>query len=509
MRKKIEKNFSIPKLAVFSAVLTLIFFLAPQVWALVDVDDLSISSAVENELMYDPAVMSHRIDITTSEGIVTLKGSVDNILAKERAARIAQTVKGVRAVINNITVDPPFVRTDEQIRDDVQDALLTDPATDLYEIDVKVKDNRVTLGGAVESRKERELCAKVAKGVKGVTDVMNNISVDWDVERSDPEIRSEVEQALKWDAYVDHALIDVTVEDAEVALDGVVGSAAEKRWAIWDAYVNGVDSVDSSDLEVQRWTRDEDLRKNKYPAKSDTEIRQAVMDAFLYDPRVSSFDVLPMVDKGIVTLRGEVDNLKAKRAAARDARNVVGVAGVENRIKVRPLEENDDKVIQQQIEKGLVRNPFTESFEITVDVNNGVVDLFGTVDTYFEKSEAEDLASRVNGVLMVDNNILVTDKTDYYTYDPYVDDRYVYDYDWYEPTPGYPTKSDLRIREDIKDEFFWSPFVDGDDIVVEVDDGEATLTGTVDSWSEYYSASENAYEGGAVFVDNDLVVMSR
>jgi len=39
-----------------------------------------------------------------------------------------------------------------------------------------------------------------------------------------------------------------------------------------------------------------------------------------------------------------------------------------------------------------------------------------------------------------------------------------------------------------------------------VDDGTATLTGTVESWNEFWAAEENALEGGAVAVDNDLIV---
>jgi hypothetical protein len=41
---------------------------------------------------------------------------------------------------------------------------------------------------------------------------------------------------------------------------------------------------------------------------------------------------------------------------------------------------------------------------------------------------------------------------------------------------------------------------------VNVTDGVARLEGTVDSWSERAAATENAYEGGAVWVDNDLRV---
>jgi len=58
-----------------------------------------------------------------------------------------------------------------------------------------------------------------------------------------------------------------------------------------------------------------------------------------------------------------------------------------------------------------------------------------------------------------------------------------------------------------EDEFFWSPFVDGDDITVQMEDGVAELTGTVDTWSEREAAEENARQGGAVIVDNDLLVL--
>jgi osmotically-inducible protein OsmY len=39
-----------------------------------------------------------------------------------------------------------------------------------------------------------------------------------------------------------------------------------------------------------------------------------------------------------------------------------------------------------------------------------------------------------------------------------------------------------------------------------VTDGVATLTGTVDSWAERRAATDNAYEGGAVWVENELWV---
>ncbi len=207
-----------------------------------------------------------------------------------------------------------------------------------------------------------------------------------------------------------------------------------------------------------------------------------------------------------VILRGTVDNLRAKRAAAQDARNTVGVLNVKNRIKVRPDEPVNDAEIEEKVTAALVRDPYVEGYEITVDVTNGVVDLYGTVDTYFEKSQANEAVSSVRGVILVDNNLIVRNDYVPYLYDPYLDDRYPYDYDWYDYSPRFPTASDLRIKTDIEDELWWSPFVDSDDVTVTVDAGEATLTGTVDSWTEYNAAENNAYEGGAIYVDNDLTV---
>jgi osmotically-inducible protein OsmY len=82
------------------------------------------------------------------------------------------------------------------------------------------------------------------------------------------------------------------------------------------------------------------------------------------------------------------------------------------------------------------------------------------------------------------------------------------------PVHGDPDLTDQAISDkvtdelavDIREELWWSPYVDADDVTVTVDDGEAILTGKVDSWSEYSAVNENAYEAGAVAVDNELKV---
>jgi osmotically-inducible protein OsmY len=302
-------------------------------------------------------------------------------------------------------------------------------------------------------------------------------------------------------------LIDVSVADGNVKLNGTVGSAAEKRRARTDAWVGGVKSVDDSELEVARWARDEDLRESKYAVKTDEELRSAVEDAFLYDPRVWSYDVTPRVDAGVVTLEGVVDNLKAKQAAGQDARNTVGVIRVENRLKVRPVEDLSDPKVADNVREALSRDPYVEKYEIIVKAFDGIVHLYGTVDSYFDKGQAEDVAYRSKGVTGVRNHLYV-DYDSVALHSPYVDDWYLYSYPWYRnyPRPVRPYGNDTEIEEDIEDELWWSPFVDSDDVTVTVDNGTATLTGTVGSWFEYRIAAANAFEGGAIEVDNNLVV---
>ena len=148
MRKKKSTGRSGVIIASIAAMI-LMLMITPAGAAKPQLTDMSITDAVEDELRIDSAVPHYRIDVTTSHGIVTLKGPVDNILAKERAARIARIVKGVRAVVNEIEVVPPILGKDRQIGEDVEEALLNDPATDSYEVEVKVisadRDGKIRL----------------------------------------------------------------------------------------------------------------------------------------------------------------------------------------------------------------------------------------------------------------------------------------------------------------------------------------------------------------------------
>jgi len=185
------EKYKIFELVLILITAALLFF--PLTGAAVErVTDRTISDAVEDEILLDPAVSHERIDVGTDEGIVTLTGSVDNLLAKERAARIAETVKGVRAVVNRINVLPPLLKTDSEIKDDALYALNNDSATESFEIKLSVDDGEVILTGTVDSWPERTLAEKVVKGVSGVRGVRNELMVDYRDSRPDDQIKAEI-----------------------------------------------------------------------------------------------------------------------------------------------------------------------------------------------------------------------------------------------------------------------------------------------------------------------------
>jgi osmotically-inducible protein OsmY len=305
---------------------------------------------------------------------------------------------------------------------------------------------------------------------------------------------------------VDDYLVDVAVEDGQVRLSGFVGSDFEREQAVRNARVSGVRSVDDSDLKVRWWARDEMIRKDMAD-KSDEEIREAVKDALVFDPRTLAFQPEVKVENGVVTLRGTVDNLKARRSAAQDAVNTIGVHRVKNLLKVRSKEDLTDAQVEQEIRDALSRDAIVQKAQVKVGVEDGEVQLYGTVDSYFERFQAEDVAARVPGVSTIRNHLDVDYVSPpyaygyrgYYDWDPLV---YEFDYDY----DTVRVKPDWEIEGDIESELFWSPFVDADEVTVEVDDGVAVLTGTVDSWAERQAASDNALEGGAYKVRNELDV---
>jgi osmotically-inducible protein OsmY len=453
-----------------------------------EITDKGITFFVETELRHEKGVSPHRIDVETKDGVVTLSGSVGNVLAEERAADIARSVRGVRAVINHLSV-VPAPRNDPDILADVNHALKEDPATDTYELSVSVDNGTVTLTGTVDSWAEKRLCAQVAKGVKGVKRLENELSLKQKEIRLDSEIEADIKSRFKWDARLAHNLIDIEVKQGRVTLSGAVASAGEKLLAYRNSWVAGVQDVDFSRLKVDGLLGDQ-MKAHKYTALSDDRVAEAVNDAFRYDPRVAPFDIQVDVTAGVATLMGAVDNLKARKSAEQDAKNTVGVWRVRNLIKVRSTLSapyrpayGASRDVAERIRGALARDPYVDQDDSTVIVGSnfyGTVHLEGVVDSKFEKWRAEDVVSRMRQVVQIFNDLKVGQR--------------------------WARKSDWEIEANIEDELWWNPSVDSEHIAVSVEDGVAALTGVVHNLRERRIATENAYEGGAREVQNMLKV---
>ena len=444
-----------------------------------NVTDANTTNHIAGEYVVRDEVDAYRVSVETNDGHVTLTGTVNNLLEKRQAEDIALATVGVTSVTNNVEVRKSD-RSSGKIRTDAVKALLLDPAADSYEIDVAVKNGTVTLTGTVNSYAEKNLAETVVAGVKGVREVKNDVMIEYDFERPDREIRADISQRLAHTVSVEDALLDVSVTSGDVVLSGTVGSAAEK----WDAHnlawVAGVDSVDVSGVDIEWWARDNMRRTDLFSSMTDATVRDAVGSAYMFSPLVNSQNVTVTANNGIVTLTGKVDDLRAKRTAETLAETTVGVWSVNNYLRVATPPLVTDERLEADLREALLRDAYVDRFDMTVSVINGHAHLYGDVDTEFEKARAENAAVAIDGVADVSNYLTISDE-------------------W---TP----QDDWEIAEDIASELFWSPFVDSDEVTVVVVDGVATLTGTVDTLDERAAAVENAYEGGAQLVDNDLLV---
>jgi hyperosmotically inducible periplasmic protein len=72
--------------------------------AAASIDDGTTTVKVKTALLTDPALKPSQISVGTQDGVVTLAGTVDSQELKERAAHIAQSVSGVKSVVDNLTI---------------------------------------------------------------------------------------------------------------------------------------------------------------------------------------------------------------------------------------------------------------------------------------------------------------------------------------------------------------------------------------------------------------------
>lgn len=216
---------------------------------------------------------------------------------------------------------------------------------------------------------------------------------------------------------------------------------------------------------------------------SDEKIKTDIVNHMKWDTRIDASDIKIEVDNGVVTIEGTVPSFRAKNAAYDAAWVVSGVVDVINNLDVKYAKDIDiptDDEINANINSTIALDPDISTFDIDVETSNGWVTLEGNVDNYWQKTYAEELAYKTQGVLGVTNKLTIV-PTDSYT------DEYIAK----EVTAAIDRNSNVFI----------------DDIDIRVEDAKVYLSGTVPDYLAKFSAYDSArYTLGVLDVENNIIV---
>ena len=213
---------------------------------------------------------------------------------------------------------------------------------------------------------------------------------------------------------------------------------------------------------------------------NDTLLQTRVLAELKWRPSVDSAHIGVTADDGIVTLTGQVQHYTEKLAAENAAKDVFGVRGIANDIKVEPegsLKQSDKDIATAAI--GALKWDYeVPDGKVKVVVNDGWITLDGTVDWQFQRDAADRCVRYLLGVVGVTNKISIK-----------------------------PSAKWIDVKTKIEDAFRRNADLDARRISVVTSDGRVTLTGTVRSWSERDAAVSSAWAApGVTRVEDDLVI---
>lgn len=213
---------------------------------------------------------------------------------------------------------------------------------------------------------------------------------------SDITLRNTILDELDFQPNIDAAHIGVSVENGIVTLSGHVKSYAQKISA--ERAVKAIKGVRAVAEEIQ-------VRLDKGAGTDDDTIANRAVNIISWRSDTPAGDIKVVVQKGWVTLEGQVDWQYQKEVAESAVRKLSGVVGVDNRITLRPRVEVVD--IQRSIEEALKRNAEVDAKAIRIKVDGSVVKLEGRVHFWREREIAERAAWSVPGVSKVEDQLLI------------------------------------------------------------------------------------------------------
>jgi osmotically-inducible protein OsmY len=218
--------------------------------------DDRIESSARNSYVFKTYLQTDDIKIHSVNGVVTLTGTVTDESHKLLAREAVANLPGVKSVDNSLEVkgERPAENSDTWLMMKVKTTLLLHRSVSGFNTEVgAVKDGVVTLRGEATSQAQRELTTEYAKGVEGVKDVNNEMTVSG-VEASrtvgqdvdDASITAQVKLILLYHRSTSALNTSVTTNKGVVTLGGKATNTTEKDLATKLAGdVNGVKSVNN------------------------------------------------------------------------------------------------------------------------------------------------------------------------------------------------------------------------------------------------------------------------
>ncbi len=440
--------------------------------------DDTITFWVVEALREDPRVRFSNVVVASEQGTVALTGSVFSLAESHYARLIALKIQGVRRVSNQLTVETPE-RPDSELVDDLRRRILQSSSLRVQGLAITANAGQILIKGNVSSLTQREQATLLASEIRGVRAIENEMQVVFTSKRSDDEIASDVEGAMRRDVYLNTLPINISVGNGVVVLTGTVGNAYQRERATQEVRrVANVADVDNR-LEVQ-WLLERGVR-GALPRPSDQDLKIAVEAELVENLRINASDISVSATDGHISLRGSVGSFAEKQLAGESVMSVAGALWVSNLLAVR-IKSRDDAEIANDIQFAFRSDYLLRGQELNVHVLSGAATLSGNLASANQKVHAAELAGRVRGVRLVNNAIAVL---------------------W---TPKYrDAEIDARLKSRMQANFEtrWV----ANQIKVDVESGKVTLIGACENLAQKREAGRVAsLTDGVWAVDNQLTV---
>jgi osmotically-inducible protein OsmY len=216
------------------------------------------------------------------------------------------------------------MKSDHDLREDIEQELEEDPRVDAREIGVAAKEGIVTLSGHVGSYAERWAAQDAVRSIDGVRALANEIEVKLPLggERSDTEIAESAMTALRLNISVPTADIKLMVREGWITLTGQVAFWYQKQVTETTLrHLQGVKGI-SNEIKVKQQVSKPDIK---------TRIEQA----FRRHAQIDADKIRVQVSDGTVTLEGEVESWRERDDAENAVWAAPGVLGVKDWLVVR------------------------------------------------------------------------------------------------------------------------------------------------------------------------------